>query len=155
MLLEHLLGDLHAHVGNTVDLVQDRAFHTRESVEQDLRTYAAYGVTTVLSMGTDQDTIFAVRESRDTSVGKDVDYPGVAVLTVGLNYMPIPNVAFKLDYQDIDIDDRGTGFQSTDEIGAAAGPAAAKPNRATAQDLARKDLNIGGSFVVAGGASGG
>jgi EmrB/QacA subfamily drug resistance transporter len=29
-------------------------------------------------------TIFAVRESRDTSVGKDVDYPGVAVLTAGL-----------------------------------------------------------------------
>ncbi len=29
-------------------------------------------------------TIFAVRESRDTTVGKDVDYPGVAVLTVGL-----------------------------------------------------------------------
>jgi EmrB/QacA subfamily drug resistance transporter len=30
-------------------------------------------------------TIFAVRESRDTSVGKDIDYPGVAVLTVGLS----------------------------------------------------------------------
>src|SRR5689334_6663074 len=29
-------------------------------------------------------TIFAVRESRDTSVGKEIDYPGVAVLTVGL-----------------------------------------------------------------------
>ncbi len=29
-------------------------------------------------------TVFAVRESRDTSVGKDIDYPGVAVLTVGL-----------------------------------------------------------------------
>jgi EmrB/QacA subfamily drug resistance transporter len=29
-------------------------------------------------------TIFAVRESRDTSVGRDVDYPGVAILTVGL-----------------------------------------------------------------------
>lgn len=29
-------------------------------------------------------TVFAVRESRDTSVGKDVDYPGVAVLTIGL-----------------------------------------------------------------------
>jgi imidazolonepropionase-like amidohydrolase len=56
--------DLHAHVGNTVDLVQDRAFHTRESVEQDLRLYAAYGVTTVLSMGTDQDTIFAVRDAQ-------------------------------------------------------------------------------------------
>ncbi len=29
-------------------------------------------------------TIFAVRESRDTTVGRDVDYPGVAILTVGL-----------------------------------------------------------------------
>lgn len=55
--------DLHGHLGNTVDLVQDRKFHTRASVEKDLRTYAAYGVTTVLSMGTDQDTIFAVRDA--------------------------------------------------------------------------------------------
>ena len=29
-------------------------------------------------------TLFAVRESRDTSVGREVDYAGVAVLTVGL-----------------------------------------------------------------------
>ncbi|MGE0067913.1 MAG: MFS transporter [Solirubrobacterales bacterium] len=29
-------------------------------------------------------TIYAVRESRDTSVGHEVDYPGVAILTVGL-----------------------------------------------------------------------
>jgi EmrB/QacA subfamily drug resistance transporter len=29
-------------------------------------------------------TLFAVRESRDTSVGRDVDYAGVAVLTAGL-----------------------------------------------------------------------
>jgi EmrB/QacA subfamily drug resistance transporter len=29
-------------------------------------------------------TIFAVRESRDRTVGREVDYPGVAVLTVGL-----------------------------------------------------------------------
>lgn len=56
--------NLHGHVGNTVDMQQDRRFHTRESVENDLRTYASYGVTTVLSMGTDQDTIFEVRESQ-------------------------------------------------------------------------------------------
>jgi predicted amidohydrolase YtcJ len=43
--------DLHVHLGNTVDLVQDRKFHTRASVEKDLKTLAAYGVTTVLSMG--------------------------------------------------------------------------------------------------------
>ena len=30
-------------------------------------------------------TLFAVRESRDTSVGRDVDYAGVAVLTTGLS----------------------------------------------------------------------
>jgi imidazolonepropionase-like amidohydrolase len=53
--------DLHGHLGNTVDLTQDRANYTRESVERDLRTYAAYGVTAVQSMGTDQDAIFAVR----------------------------------------------------------------------------------------------
>src|SRR5687768_11345006 len=58
------LMDLHGHLGNTVDLVQDRKFHTRESVEKDLKTYASYGVTTVLSMGTDQDTIFAVRDEQ-------------------------------------------------------------------------------------------
>jgi imidazolonepropionase-like amidohydrolase len=56
--------DLHGHLGNTVDLVQDRKFHTRDSVEKDLKIYASYGVTTVLSMGTDQDTIFPVRDTQ-------------------------------------------------------------------------------------------
>ena len=56
--------NLHGHVGNTVDLTQDKAFHTRQSIEKDLGTYAAYGVTTVLSMGTDQDTVLAVREAQ-------------------------------------------------------------------------------------------
>ena len=46
--------NLHGHIGNTVDLTQDAKFYTRESVEQNLKTYASYGVTTVLSMGTDQ-----------------------------------------------------------------------------------------------------
>ena len=44
--------------------MQDSKFHTRESVEKDLKTYASYGVTTVLSMGTDQDTIFPVRNEQ-------------------------------------------------------------------------------------------
>jgi len=56
--------DMHAHVGNTVDLVQDKKFHTRESIEKDLKTYASYGVTTIVSMGTDQDTIFPVRNDQ-------------------------------------------------------------------------------------------
>jgi imidazolonepropionase-like amidohydrolase len=60
------LMNLHAHLGNTVDLVQDSKFHTRASIEKDLKTYASYGVTTVLSMGTDQDAIFPVRNEQRT-----------------------------------------------------------------------------------------
>jgi imidazolonepropionase-like amidohydrolase len=75
--------DLHGHVGNTVDLVQDRAFHTRERIEADLRTYASYGVTAVLSMGTDQDTIFEVREAQ-----RDGGRPAMArVYTAGQGLM--------------------------------------------------------------------
>ena len=58
------LMNLHAHLGNTIDLVQDSKFHTRQSIEKDLKTYASYGVTTVLSMGTDQDAIFPVRNEQ-------------------------------------------------------------------------------------------
>src|SRR5260370_800269 len=54
--------NLHGHIGNTVGLKQDASFFTRESIESNLKTYATYGVTTVLSMGTDQDLIFKVRD---------------------------------------------------------------------------------------------
>jgi imidazolonepropionase-like amidohydrolase len=56
--------NLHGHVGNTVDLTQNAKFFTRENIEKNLRTYASYGVTTVLSMGTDQDLIFQVRDEQ-------------------------------------------------------------------------------------------
>ncbi|MBV8818879.1 MAG: hypothetical protein JO022_11020, partial [Acidobacteriaceae bacterium] len=50
--------NLHGHVGNVIDLTQDPKYFTRENVEKNLKNYASYGVTTVLSMGTDQDLIF-------------------------------------------------------------------------------------------------
>jgi imidazolonepropionase-like amidohydrolase len=53
--------NLHVHIGNTVDLTQDGKFYTRKSLEENLRTYAMYGVTTVQSLGTDQDLIFQIR----------------------------------------------------------------------------------------------
>jgi imidazolonepropionase-like amidohydrolase len=53
--------NLHGHLGNTVDLQQDAKFYTRESVEKNLAICASYGVTTVLSLGTDQDLIFKIR----------------------------------------------------------------------------------------------
>ena len=54
--------NLHGHLGNTVGLTQDAKFFTRENVEKNLETYAAYGVTAMLSMGTDQDPIFQIRD---------------------------------------------------------------------------------------------
>ncbi|HMF76571.1 MAG TPA: amidohydrolase family protein [Bryobacteraceae bacterium] len=59
--------NLHGHVGNTVDLQQSAKFFTRDNIQKNLRTYASYGVTTVLSMGTDQDLMFKIRaEQRAT-----------------------------------------------------------------------------------------
>jgi imidazolonepropionase-like amidohydrolase len=58
--------NLHAHLGNTIDLKQDAKFFTRENLEKNLATYASYGVTTALSMGTDQDLIFQIRDRQRT-----------------------------------------------------------------------------------------
>ena len=57
--------DLHGHVGNTKGLNQDRSYFTRESVIENLRTYAMYGVTTTTSMGTDEDTMIEYRDERN------------------------------------------------------------------------------------------
>jgi imidazolonepropionase-like amidohydrolase len=56
--------NLHGHIGNTIDLTQDAKFYTRKSIEDNLHTYASYGVTTVQSMGTDQDLIYQVRNEQ-------------------------------------------------------------------------------------------
>jgi imidazolonepropionase-like amidohydrolase len=75
--------DLHGHLGNTVDLVQDSTFHTRASIEQDLETYASYGVTTVLSMGTDQDAIFPLRNDHRTAAARGGPLSMARVYTAG------------------------------------------------------------------------
>lgn len=56
--------DLHVHIGNTHEheLSQSVENYTRESVYKSLQTYAQYGVTTVLVMGTDGDLIFDIRK---------------------------------------------------------------------------------------------
>ena len=56
--------NLHGHLGNTVDLTQDPKNFTRENVERQLKLYASYGVTSVVSMGTDQDLIFQMRAAQ-------------------------------------------------------------------------------------------
>jgi imidazolonepropionase-like amidohydrolase len=56
--------DLHTHLGATIGLDQSEKFFTPENVDKDLRTYASFGVTTVLSMGTDKDSIFPLRDAQ-------------------------------------------------------------------------------------------
>jgi imidazolonepropionase-like amidohydrolase len=56
--------NLHVHLGATIGLDQNEKFFTPENVEKDLKTYASYGVTTVLSMGTDKDSIFKTRDEQ-------------------------------------------------------------------------------------------
>jgi imidazolonepropionase-like amidohydrolase len=57
--------DLHVHVAESDGAVQDpkRTF-TRENVEKDLRLYASYGVTSVLSMGSDQPLVYQIRDEQ-------------------------------------------------------------------------------------------
>ena len=56
--------NLHGHVGVTKGLTQDMGNYTRENVEQNLKTYAMYGVTTTTSMGIDSDLILEIRDEQ-------------------------------------------------------------------------------------------
>src|SRR5436190_15943585 len=53
--------NLHGHVGNTIDLSQDPKNFTRPNVESQLKMYASYGVTSVVSMGSEQPLIMEMR----------------------------------------------------------------------------------------------
>jgi imidazolonepropionase-like amidohydrolase len=53
--------NLHGHLGNVIGLVQDPKNFTRENLGRQLSTYANYGVTSVMSMGSDTDLVFQVR----------------------------------------------------------------------------------------------
>ena len=56
--------NLHGHLGNVVDLTQDPSFYTRENVEKNLKLYASYGVTSMVSMGSDKELIFDMRQEQ-------------------------------------------------------------------------------------------
>ena len=58
------LVNAHGHVGNTAGMEQGH--YSAENVTRDLRTYAAYGITTVFSLGDDQAAGIAARDSQRT-----------------------------------------------------------------------------------------
>jgi imidazolonepropionase-like amidohydrolase len=58
------LVNAHGHVGNTVSLEQGH--YSGDNVLRDLKTYATYGVTTVFSLGDDQEAGFRIRDAQST-----------------------------------------------------------------------------------------
>jgi imidazolonepropionase-like amidohydrolase len=56
--------NLHGHLANTRGLTQSADNYTRENLEDNLKTYASYGVTSVLSLGSDQDLVYQVRSEQ-------------------------------------------------------------------------------------------
>ncbi len=56
--------NLHGHLGNVVGLVQDPKNFTPQNVQKQLDTYARYGVTAMLSMGSDQSSVFPIRDAQ-------------------------------------------------------------------------------------------
>jgi imidazolonepropionase-like amidohydrolase len=58
------LVNTHGHVGNTVGMEQGH--YSADNVARDLKTYAAYGITTVFSLGDDQAAGIAARDAQRT-----------------------------------------------------------------------------------------
>jgi imidazolonepropionase-like amidohydrolase len=56
--------NMHGHLGNVIDFVQDPKNFTRENAEKQLRQYARYGVTSMVSMGSDQPPVFDIRKEQ-------------------------------------------------------------------------------------------
>jgi EmrB/QacA subfamily drug resistance transporter len=77
---------------------------------------AIFYVNIPVAVGAIIATLFAVRESRDTSVGREVDYAGVAVLTIGLTSLVLALV-----------EGNSWGWGSTEIIGLLAVAALALP----------------------------
>jgi len=73
--------NLHGHVGLTRGLEQDEKYYTRENVREQLQQYLWYGVTTVLSLGTDRSLIFEIRDEQHRG-----DFPGARIYTAGRGF---------------------------------------------------------------------
>jgi imidazolonepropionase-like amidohydrolase len=56
--------DGHVHLALTQDQAQKASNFTAANIEKDLRIYAAYGVTAVASYGTDENSIYPIRNAQ-------------------------------------------------------------------------------------------
>ena len=147
----------HGHVGNTVGLEQGK--YSAENVQKDLRTYAAYGITTVFSLGDDQAAGFAARDSQKTPALDRarlyVAGPVLAPKTVDeARKLVDEDAAMKVDIVKIRVDDNlGTTAKMAPEIYRAVIDQAHKKGLRVAVHLfylddAKSVLDAGADFIA-------
>lgn len=76
--------DSHVHLGLVNGITQDLKYQTADNIQGQLATYAAYGITSVQAMGTEQDFVFGLRaaqahnldRARIFTVGQGVVFAG-------------------------------------------------------------------------------
>jgi imidazolonepropionase-like amidohydrolase len=151
------LVNAHGHVGNTVGLEGGK--YSADNVQKDLRTYAAYGVTTVFSLGDDQAASLAARDSQKTP-GLDrarlfVAGPVLAPKTVDeARKLVDEDAAMKVDIVKIRVDDNlGTTPKMAPEIYKAVIDQAHKKGLRVAVHLfyledAKQVLDAGADFIA-------
>ena len=74
--------NLHGHLGQTRDGFNEAPDgYTAENLRDQLRTYLAYGVGTVVSLGADQDLIYSLRTAQRAG-----QFPGARLYTAGRGF---------------------------------------------------------------------
>ena len=151
------LVNAHGHVGNTVGLEGGK--YSAENVQNDLKTYAAYGVTTVFSLGDDQAASIAARDSQKTPALNRarlfVAGPVLAPKTVDeARKLVDEDAAMKVDIVKIRVDDNlGTTAKMAPEIYRAVIDQAHKKGLRVAVHLfyledAKQVLDAGADFIA-------
>jgi imidazolonepropionase-like amidohydrolase len=147
----------HGHVGNTEGLEQGH--YSAANVTRDLKTYAAYGVTTVFSLGDDQAASFAARDSQRTpSLDRARLFAAGPVLAPksvdDARRLVAEDAAMKVDIVKIRVDDNlGTTQKMPPEIYRAVIDEAHKRNLRVAVHLfyledAKQVLDAGADFIA-------
>ena len=75
------LVNAHGHVAATMGLQSDPKFYTRDNLLRQLRTYAMYGVTTVFSLGDDEQAGFVLRNENGGAVNRAKVFVAGPVIT--------------------------------------------------------------------------
>jgi imidazolonepropionase-like amidohydrolase len=117
------LVNAHGHVGDTIGLQAGPQFYTEANLLRQLRLYASYGVTSVVSLGGDAEAGFKLRDEQAASKGLDrarlfVAGPVITAATPEAARADVDRIAaMKPDWLKIRVDDNlGTAKKMPIEV---------------------------------------